>query len=377
MRISLLSHDLSTSAVGRAHVLSRLLHTEHEVEIVGPSSTGEVWAPVADHAVVPLRVVPYGPLADMAGQADGDLLYAVKERPASLGVAVAARRNRPRPLIADVDDWELGFLLDDAQAMWRSRFRSQTKWIARSLVDVRQPNNPYATAWTQSLLRRADAITVASSPLSAKFRGTVIEQSRDLALLDPGAYDRDQVRLDLGIAPGQVVIVFVGSPRRHKGLPAVVEALDLLDRDNLMFLTVGGDPRLPRRPYLHTFGWQPSDTVTRFLAAADLVVLPQDDSPAGRTQMPGKLYDAMGMGLPVVVTDVGDLPAAADGCGLVVPAGDIAALAAAIATLADDPELRARLGAAGREKCVARFSDEAVRPRLLELVDRTAGAYAR
>jgi glycosyltransferase involved in cell wall biosynthesis len=374
MKISLLSPDVSQNCMARAHLLYRMLSAVHEVEIVGPAFAGQVWEPLRGHDEVAIRVVPYGPAREMARHADGDVLYAIKPRPTSLGVALEARRQRARPLLVDIDDWESGFLYDDMIAMVRSRFRDETKWVARNLLDVRSPNNAYRTAVMERLVRKADAVTATSTWLAERYSGTVIEQSRDTAALDPATVDRTAARQALGIAPGCTVLLFMGTPRRHKGLDKVLAALDLLGRDDLLFMTVGGDPGLPDRPDVRVLGWQPYGSLTRFLAAADVVVVAQESTPGARGQMPTKAYDAMAMGRPVIASDVADLAETVEGCGLVVPPNDVPALAVAIATLADDRALRERLGAEGRRRCLASFSDDAVRPQLLRVLDSAMAA---
>lgn len=377
MKISLLSPDVSQNCMARAHLLYRMLSTVHEVEIIGPAFTGQVWEPLRGHEDVSIRVVPHGSPREMARYADGDVLYAIKPRPTSLGVALEARRQRDRPLLVDIDDWESGFLYDDVIAMVRSRFRDETKWVAKNLLDVRSPNNAYRTAVMERLVRKADAVTATSTWLAERYDGSVIVQSRDTKVLDPAVIDRAAAREALGIAPGCTMLLFMGTPRRHKGLDKVLAALDRLDRDDLLFMTVGGDPGLPERPDVRVVGWQPYDGLTRFLAAADIVVVAQEPTPGARGQMPTKAYDAMAMGRPVIASDVADLAATVDGCGLVVPPHDTPALAAAIATLADDRALRERLGAAGRQRCLESFSDDAVRPQLLRVLDAAMGARAQ
>jgi glycosyltransferase involved in cell wall biosynthesis len=380
MKISLLSHDVSQNCMARAHLLWRMLSTEFEVEIVGPSSAGGVWEPLRHQRDVAIRVVPQASMAEMAMHADGDLLYAIKPRPTSLGVALEARRRRERPLVVDVDDWETGFLYDDAIAMVRSRFRDETKWVAHNLLDVRSPNSIYRTALMERRIHRADAVTATSSWLARHYggdNGTVIVQSRDTKALDPDLVDRAAARDSLGIPAGVTVLLFMGTPRRHKGLDKVLQALDLLGREDLMFMTVGGDPHLPPRPDVRVLGWQPYGKLTRFLAAADVVVVAQDATPGGRGQMPTKAYDAMAMGRPVIATDTADLAETIEGCGIVVPPNDVPALARAIAMLADNRPLRELLGAAGRDRCVREFSDDAVRPRLLRVLDQAMGLPPR
>jgi glycosyltransferase involved in cell wall biosynthesis len=374
VKISLLSPDVSQNCMARAHLLYRMLSAVHEVEIVGPAFAGLVWEPLRKHDDVAIRVVPQGPAREMARYADGDVLYAIKPRPTSLGVALEARRQSDRPLLVDIDDWESGFLYDDVIAMVRSRFRDETKWVAKNLLDVRSPNNAYRTAVMERLVRKADAVTATSTWLAERYAGSVIVQSRDTAALDPAAVDREAAREALGIAPGCTVLLFMGTPRRHKGIDKVLAALDLLGRDDLLFMTVGGDPGLPDRPDVRVLGWQPYGSLTGFLAAADIVVVAQEPTPGARGQMPTKAYDAMAMGRPVIASDVADLASTVDGCGLVVPPNDVPALAAAIATLADDRALRERLGSAGRQRCLDNFSDDAVRPRLLRVLNAAMGA---
>jgi glycosyltransferase involved in cell wall biosynthesis len=78
--------------------------------------------------------------------------------------------------------------------------------------------------------------------------------------------------------------------------------------------------------------------------------------------------EALGAGRPVVATRVGGVPdVVRDGVdGYLVEAGDVAGLAEALARLAADPELRDRMGAAGRERVLPRYAVE----RLIDDVDR-------
>jgi glycosyltransferase involved in cell wall biosynthesis len=74
--------------------------------------------------------------------------------------------------------------------------------------------------------------------------------------------------------------------------------------------------------------------------------------------IPVTLIEAMGANLPIVSTDVGGVAEVVDDgrTGLLAPARDDAALAAAIARLAADPALRRRLGRAGNERAHRLFT---------------------
>ena len=79
-------------------------------------------------------------------------------------------------------------------------------------------------------------------------------------------------------------------------------------------------------------------------------------------------------GIPVVATAVGGIPGMLGlDAGLLVPVGDVGALAGAMMRLAGDPALRASLGRAGRARYEATYSPQAVLPLLLETYQRLRG----
>jgi glycosyltransferase involved in cell wall biosynthesis len=92
---------------------------------------------------------------------------------------------------------------------------------------------------------------------------------------------------------------------------------------------------------------------------------------------PNKIMDGLAAGLPVVTNQPGRAARIVlDGpSGIAVPPGDPAALADALARLAADPALRARLGAAGRRQAVTRWDRRLLADRFCAVVEQ-AGAQA-
>jgi len=80
------------------------------------------------------------------------------------------------------------------------------------------------------------------------------------------------------------------------------------------------------------------------------------DTPFGRAQLPMKLLDAMAMARPVISTNVSDIPAILEGCGVVLESYDEDELVQKISELHGDPGLRRRMGESARRRCVERYS---------------------
>lgn len=372
MKISILAFDLSDNATGRAELLARLLACRWPVEVVGPRFGPEIWRPArgggVPYAAVGVERARRYPRfatqwAALLARADGDVLVASKPRPTSYGVALLARRRRPRPLILDIDDWEVGF------------FRRAGGWgtLGRAL-NLRNPNGLPWTWLMERLVGRADAITVASRFLQRRFGGTLLPHVRDTEAWDPARYDRAASRAHLGVGSERVVM-FLGTPRGHKGVDDLVDAVGVVGGDARLVL-VGADRdseagrRWAAHPWVRLVGEIPFDDVPRYLVAADAVAVPQRATSDTVGQVPAKLFDAMALARPIVSTAVSMIPEILEGCGVLVPPGNVDSLAAALRLVLDDPAGSAELGRRARARCQERYSFTAARAALFPIVER-------
>ena len=132
-----------------------------------------------------------------------------------------------------------------------------------------------------------------------------------------------------------VSLVVIGKPRAESNVQATVERLGLEDAVR----------------FVHGV---PDDEIVRLYAEAEVAVVP---SLYEGFSLPA--VEAMACGVPLVATTGGALPEVVgrDGeTGLLVPPGDVGALASAVLRALDDPSLRARIGAAGRQRVLERFT---------------------
>ena len=171
--------------------------------------------------------------------------------------------------------------------------------------------------------------------------------------------DRQEARRTLGLGSDDEVALFFGYIREYKGLDVLLDAWPAVaEARPAARLVVAGDPvqlgserrqqlqrQAERVGAVHRFGYVPFEDVSRYFAAADVLVMPYR-----HISQSGVLYLALALGVPVVATRVGGLPEMLrDGdSALLVPPESPDELAAAVARALGDAELRSRLAAGGR-----------------------------
>ncbi|MBM3318418.1 MAG: glycosyltransferase [Candidatus Eisenbacteria bacterium] len=193
----------------------------------------------------------------------------------------------------------------------------------------------------------------------------------------PESEDREAVRASLGLDRGALVAGMLCRLTAQKGAADGLAAFAAAARAHpgAILLLAGDGPEraaLERRAALlgigertRFLGWR--DDANRILWALDVLIAPSRWEGFGLV-----VLEAMARGVAVLATRAGALPElVADGeTGLLAAPGDVEALAAGLARLLGDAGLRARLGAAGRERARERFG-------LARMVAETLAVYER
>jgi colanic acid/amylovoran biosynthesis glycosyltransferase len=207
------------------------------------------------------------------------------------------------------------------------------------------------------ILRRAATVVVASEALALAARelGAV-----DVQVIPNGVEIPAEVE-DPDLPPH---VLFAGRLSEEKGILELVEAA----RD-LPLVVVGDGPLRARVP--EALGFVAPADLGAYLRRAAVVACPSRREGYGVVAR-----QAMAYGRPVVATAVGGLAdAVLDGeTGLLVPAGDVPALRAALSRLLGDAELRARLGRTARRHAETHFDLGAQARKLVDVYRALSGA---
>jgi glycosyltransferase involved in cell wall biosynthesis len=360
-------------------MLGKILQRYYEVEIIGPVSGEGIWGPVANDNCVTYKSVKisckledYRQIGKLLKMIDGDVIYASKPRFWSYDVGLIKKWFSKKPLVLDIDDWELGFLINNRQSDALVNKYSRIGFFLRNIKrSLRQPNNSYhLAAINERLVKCADQITVSNSFLKNRFGGTIVWHARDTDYFDPSKFDKNSIRSKYGIGEMEKIAIFCGTPRRHKGIEDLITALKQIPDVFLIILgvhekkycqeLVSKAKRELGNERVHVFGFHPFSKIPEFLAMSDIVVLPQLQNSATIGQVPAKIFDGMAMAKPIIATNVSDLADILSGCGWLVEPARPDELAKAIRYVLDHPKESKENGQEARERCKARYSFDAM-----------------
>jgi glycosyltransferase involved in cell wall biosynthesis len=240
-------------------------------------------------------------------------------------------------------------------------FRALERWLARSSTAL--------VAVSPQVRDDLVALGVAPAGKFAVVRLGIELEGRVAAERD----GRGETRRIMGIAPERFAVGWIGRMTGVKRTDDVLLAVLRLREQGVdaCLCLVGDGPdrdHVERRAHdlglmRHTYFLGYQQDVGPYYAAFDAMILPSVNEGT-----PVSAIEALAAGRPVVATRVGGVPdVVRDGeDGFLVEPGAVDELAARLALLAADPELRARMGAAGRERVLARYSVA----RLVDDVDR-------
>jgi len=375
LKISLITHEIGANLM-RARSIAAILLKNYDVEVIVPALPEDEFITdyfeglaLTSHKVKARAYPGFIRTSREIRQAiTGDIIYALKLRPSTYGVALLERLASKRPVLLDVDDWE--------QYMCHPYSKHWAKNFLQSLPKIADPNS-FIHTWTiEHFARFANQITNVSHFFQRRYGGVLLPNGCNTVAFNPAQYNREQLRREWGVE-GQKVVMFVGTPDPYKGIIEVAEAIQRVNRPDLKLVIVGRhtetvDKLLEQKNVVY-WGMHPPHCSPQFLSMADMVVLPQAQLPHTAGQMPMKLFEAMAMGLPLIATSIADIEAVLDGCGLVVDNNQPETLAQKINWILENPDQSLTMGRAARARCENLYSWNAME----RVLDEVIAPYAQ
>ncbi|WP_151087515.1 glycosyltransferase family 4 protein [Hymenobacter baengnokdamensis] len=313
--------------------------------------------------------------------------------------AVRAGRRIDRPDVV----WGISTPLTAAWAAARVARRWQVPWVFE--VQDLWPSFPIAMGAVPTALARrqlfalekrlyesAAHIVPLSPDMSAYVAGLGIAESKITTLLNGTDLDLAARATPAAVAAlrraqglqGQNVVLYAGTFGRANDMPTVIAAAEQLvaadPAATFLFLGHGyyaplvaaAAARWPGR--IRLVGAQPRHAIFSWFALAEVAVVSFLDMPVLDTNSPAKLYDALAVGTPIIVTNNGwtKTLVAEHGCGWYSPAGDATALAARLAAVLAATESRREAGQRGRKLAITQFDRLVLAEQMRHILERAA-----
>ena len=382
MRLLVLNHNVAFSGTFfRSHQMAREMSRRgHDVTFVTTSRTSRFrsrWREIdgvrtleaPDLLVGPGRTGwdPYNALRRIGavGGRRFDVIHAFDCRPVVIGPALWLRRRTGAALVLDWADW------------WGrgGRIEERSGWVVRTFF------GPVETWFEESFRGRADGSTVISSALEGRLRSLGIPAEEILRV--PNGSDTDRIRPGdraiarraLGVAAGDPLVVHVGVLTRGDGR-LLMEAFRAARarHPGARLVLVGPAAPVEDAPGVTRAGFVPFERLQEWLAAADLCVIPLEDTVGNRGRWPGKVNDYLAAGRPTLMTDVGDAPGYLEraGAGWAAPA-EAGALGARLAELLADGSALEAAGSRARELAETELSWSRIGERVERVYERVSG----
>jgi len=245
------------------------------------------------------------------------------------------------------------------------------------------------------LYRRADRIAALTNSFKKNLvsRGVpagkidVVTNGVELSRYAPRPRDNALAR-EWGLEPGDFVVGYIGTHGMAHALGNVLDAAALPESEKIRFVLVGpGAERenLVRRAKelnlknVVFIPAQPKEKMPRIWSLCDVALVHLRDTPLFETVIPSKMFEAMGMGLPILLAcpkgEASEL-LAQSGAGLWAPPEDPAALRDAILLLKEDREIYERLARQSRASAPAHTRERQATEMLLALAEAAGATVA-
>ena len=222
---------------------------------------------------------------------------------------------------------------------WKQLLRRHERRLARSADAVVTVSDPYAQILARVLGRPVDAVV----------RNAALVDDLEAVPTPADVARTERFHEMFDLPPDHRVVLYIGQVMRGRGLRQLFEAISLVEDADLVVAGFGPDyeryrtiaAALPHADRIHFAGSVPPAEIPAWTRGADVSAMPvQPDTLNHRFNTPTKLYDAIGVGVPVVASKLPGISPIVNetGCGVLCDPSDPADVARAIRDIIDAPE---------------------------------------
>ncbi len=309
--------ELAHNAAGRAYTLATIYETFAHVEIVGclfPRSGREIWEPIRDTKIAKhtFIVEDESKFIEQAIQLVAahpyDIVHLSKPRAPNIFFGILYKLLWGAKVLMDIDDEELAFVGAETPVSIDDYIQQHGK-----LPELKDLAGKDWTRLAVGLAKEFDGLTVCNAALQQRYGGEIVRHARESKVFSSSQDSKNQSRAKYGIPEEAKVVLFLGTPQKHKGLIETAEAIALLKCPEIIYFIVGSFHDKSLKQKLQSvkdcnFKFLPDQSIDKtpeILAASDCVVLIlNENSQIAAFQTPAKLSDALAARLPILAQGI-------------------------------------------------------------------------
>lgn len=312
--IAVCGWELAHNAAGRAYTLAKIYEEFADVELIGcifPAWGDNIWEPIRNTSItknffiVKSDVNFIDQAMDLVLAHPYDVVHLSKPRAPNIIFGLLYKMIWGTRVIVDIDDEELAIVGCDTAIDIDKYIENHGKFPM-----LRDLTGKEWTRFAVGMVNHFDGVSVSNPALQQRYGGKIIRHARDEKIFNPTYELKCKSRKKIGISPNSKVVLFLGTPRKHKGLLEAAYAIRALKRKDIEFVIVGNfNDQSFKQKLLEVDGVnfrflpnQSIDVLPDTVIVGDICMLLQDsESAIAQFQVPAKLTDAIASGvIPIV-----------------------------------------------------------------------------
>lgn len=297
---------------------------------------------------------------DFIKEIDGDILYVIKPQLSSFGMALIKTLRGKKPIILDLDDWEMAKFGGDN---WQYQ-GSLINDILASNSELKKPQYPLYVKWLEKAIEKVNGITVSSKFLEYRYGGTYLPNVKDTDLFDPLKFNKDEIKARSGLSNYRL-LMFTGTAKEDQGLEEILRALDSLNEEDVKLVLVGGNQNQSSyvKSLMEKWGkWmiqippQAFDDMPQWIAMSDIIMVTPRDTVTNYAKFPLELIEGMAMAKPIIATKVGEIPNILQDTGYLIDSQSSGLIEQQIRDIFGDYTEAQNKGNLARERCLNNYN---------------------
>lgn len=297
-KISLLVPDLGQETYNRTKVLYEMLKNNFELEII--SINKDIKSKLFKDNFENYKQIKYDLgtiINDLKKNVTGDIVYAIKSKPTSFGLAMSLKNIRKVPVVLDISAKESYNCFPYTD--------NTLKGVLSTFYMVNDTNSYLYTKILEKRIKLADELTVSSKLLQKEYGGTLITSSVNEDIFNPSLYKINEIRETMGWKDKKVIF-FGGIINRDTDIDLLIDSVENINRNDLILVIVGDNKKYKESEKIRYIAYQPTENIAKLLSSSDIVIIPQKNTHSSFGKIPIKFYDAILSEIPIICPDIYD-----------------------------------------------------------------------